>query len=130
MSLLAAIILVVFGFGLIAFTGTVFVRPTIAERFLALFASSVRTHFGEQMIRLLVGAALVVRSPAMWQAGLFRVIGWAVVVSSIALMCAPWKWHQRFAERVLPPLMRHLKLCALGPLVFGALLIYAIFAGG
>jgi hypothetical protein len=125
---LAGFVVVAFGLFLIAFTGVTFARPALAERFLSGFASSARTHYLEEVVRLVVGAALIVLSPVMWQPKLFSLIGWAVVVSSTALMCTPWRWHQRFAQRVLPTVLRHLKLSAVGPLVFGALLLYAVFA--
>jgi len=128
MNLVASVVIVAFGIFLIAFTGVTFAKPALAERFWRAFASSPQTHYTEQVIRLLVGAALVVLSSAMWQPGLFWLIGWGVVISSTALMCIPWQWHQRFAQRLVPTVVRHLRLCALGPLAFGALLIYAVLA--
>ena len=113
---------VAFGLSLIAFSGVAFAKPAIAERFLTAFASSARTHYVEQVVRLVVGAALVVRSPIMWQPGMFWLVGWAIVVSSAVLLCVPWQWHHRLGERVLPRLVRHLRLYAVGSFVFGALL--------
>ena len=130
MSVVAAIVVVAFGLVLIAFTGVVFARPAIAERFLRGFASSARTHYVEQVFRLLVGAALVVLSPAMWQPKMFWLVGWAIVVSSAALVCVPWQWHHRLGERLLPLLVRHLRLYAVGSFALGALLLYGVFAGG
>ena len=130
MSLVAAIVVVAFGILLISFTGVVLAKPAIAERFLMLFASSARTHYVEQVFRLLVGAALVVLSQAMWQPKLFWLVGWAIVGTSAALMCVPWQWHHRFGERVRPILVRHLRLYAVGSFAFGALLLYGVFAGG
>jgi len=130
MSLVAAFVIVAFGLLLIAFTGVAFAKPAVAERFLMRFASSARTHYLEQLFRLLIGAALVVRSPAMWQSNMFWLVGWAIVVSSAALICVPWRWHHRFAERLLPIVVRHLRLCAMGPFAFGALLLYGVLADG
>jgi len=130
MNLVAALVVFVFSLILIAFTGVVFAKPAVAERFLMRFASSARTHYIEQIFRLLIGAALVVLSPAMWMSNMFWLVGWAIVVSSAALMCVPWQWHHRFAKRVLPIVIRHLKLSAMGPFAFGALLLYGVFAGG
>jgi hypothetical protein len=104
-------------------------KPAIAERFLMLFASSARTHYVEQVSRVLIGAALVVRSPAMWQSRTFWVVGWAIVISSAALLCIPWQWHHRFGERMLPILVRHLRLYAVGAFALGALVLYGVFAG-
>ena len=129
MNVVAAIVVVAFGFVLIAFTGVVFAKPEIVERFLMRFASSARTHYVEQVFRLSFGAALVVLSPAMWQPKIFWLFGWAIVVSSAALMCLPWQWHHRFAERMRPTMFRHLRLYAVGTFAFGALVLYGVFFG-
>ena len=105
-------------------------KPAIAEGFLTAFASSARTHYVEQVVRLVVGTALVVRSPIMWQPKMFWLVGWAIVVSSAVLLCVPWQWHHRLGERVLPLLVRYLRLYAVASLAFGALLLYGVFAGG
>jgi hypothetical protein len=94
------------------------------------FASSARTHFVEQALRLLVGTSLIVLSPAMWQANVFRLIGWAIVVSSAALILVPWQWHHRLGERILPMIVRHLRLYAIGMFAFGAFLLYGVLAVG
>jgi hypothetical protein len=130
MSQVAAVVVVAFGLILISFTGVVFAKPAIAERLLRPFASSARAHYVEQVFRLLIGAALVVLSPAMWQPNMFWLIGWAIVISSAVLMCAPWQWHHRFGERVRPIFFRHLRVYGVGAFVFGALLLYGVFAGG
>jgi hypothetical protein len=129
MSQVAAVVVVAFGLLLIVLTGMTFAKPAIAERFLMRFASSARTHYVEQIFRLVIGAALVVLSPDMWRPTMFWLIGWAIVVSSAALMCVPWQWHHRFGERLLPMVVRHLRLYAVGSLAFGALLLYGVFAG-
>lgn len=129
MSVVAAVVVVAFGLCLVGFPGVAFAKPAIAGRFLTAFASSARAHYVEQVLRLIVGAALVVRSPAMWQPDMFRLLGWAIAVSSAVLLCVPWRWHRRFGERVLPLLVRHLKLYAAGSFVLGALLLYGVCAG-
>jgi hypothetical protein len=129
MSVVAAVVVVAFGLFLIALPGAAFAKPAIAERFLAAFASSARTHYIEQGFRLLIGAALVVRSPTMWQPRMFWLFGWAIVVSSALLMCVPWQWHHRLGQRVLPLLIRHLRLYAIGSFALGALVLYAVSAG-
>jgi hypothetical protein len=130
MSLLAGIVVVACGLFLIGLTWVVFAKPTLAERFFMSFASSARTHYVEQALRLLIGASLVVLSPAMWQANMFRLIGWAIVVSSAGLILIPWRWHHRFGEWVLPMIVRHMRLYAIGLFAFGALLLYGVFAAG
>jgi len=129
MSVVAAVVVVAFGLLLIGFTGVVFAKPAMAGGFLMRFASSARTHYAEQAFRLLVGAALVVLSPAMWQPRMFWLLGWAIVVTSAVLMCVPWQWHHRLGERMLPMLVRHVRLYAIGAFALGALLLYGVFAG-
>ncbi len=126
--LVATGVVVAFGLALIAFTGVAFGRPAIANSFLMRFASSARAHYTEQIVRIVVGAALVVGSPAMWQPNLFRLIGWAIVISSVALICTPWQWHDRLGVRLRPMLTRYLRLYAAGTLAFGVLLLYGVFA--
>jgi len=130
MSLLAGTVVVAFGLFLIGLSVSVFARPELAERFFMSFASSARAHYFEQVVRLLIGASLVVISPGMWQSMIFRTIGWAVVISSVALMLMPWRWHQRFAQRVLPTVVRHMRLFAVGLFAFGVLLLYGAFSAG
>src|SRR5579872_6163826 len=94
-------ILVAFGLFLVGLTVVVFAKPAVAERFFMSFASSARSHYTEQVVRLLVGASLITRSPSMWQPKVFWFVGWAIVLSSSVLMLAPWQWHRRFGEEVL-----------------------------
>jgi hypothetical protein len=128
MNLLAGIVVVAFGLFLVGVAGTVFARRALAERFLMSFASSARAHYVEQAFRLLIGASLILFSPAMRQPALFRFIGWAIVISSVALLLVPWRWHHRLGERVLPMVVRHMRLYALALLAFGVLLLYGVIS--
>lgn len=130
MTLLAGIVVVAGGLCLIGFTGLVFVTPVTAKRFVMSFASSARAHYVEQACRLLLGTSLVVRSPVMWQPNMFRLMGWAIVITSLVLLLMPWQWHHRFAQRVLPRLVRHMTLYAVGTFAFGCLLLYGVFFAG
>jgi hypothetical protein len=130
MTLLAGIVVVASGLALLAFTGVVFAKPALAERFLMSFASSARAHYVEMVFRLVVGTSLVVLSSTMWPTNVFRVIGWAIVSSSGALLLIPWRWHHRFGTRVLPTLIRHLRVYAVGVFAFGCLLLYGVFFAG
>jgi hypothetical protein len=125
-SLLASIAVVASGILLIGFAVTAYARPELAESFLMSFARSARAHYLEQTFRLVMGASIVVLSPTMWQTAVFSVLGWSLVVTSIALMLLPWKLHHRLGEHVLPKLVRHLKLFAVGVFAFGALLLFAV----
>lgn len=126
---LAELALVAFGLFLIGLACVAIAKPAIAERFLASFASSAKTHYTEQAFRLLIGASLVVLSPVMWQPDLFNIIGWIIVVSSMGLLLIPWQWHHRFGQRVIPLIVRYLGLYAMGLAGFGILLLLGVFLG-
>jgi hypothetical protein len=125
----AGAILVAFGLFLVGLTVVVFAKPAVAERFFTSFASSARAHYTEQIVRLLIGASLIVRSGVMWQPKVFWLVGWGIVVSSLVLILTPWRWHDRFGEEVRPMLIRHMKLFAVGLLAFGVSLIYGVLTG-
>src|SRR5580700_6106642 len=129
MSAVAGAILVAFGFFLIGLTVVVFAKPAVAERLFMAFASSARTHYTEQVVRLLIGAALIIRSGAMWQPKVFWLVGWGIALSLLVLILTPWQWHDRFGEEVRPRLIRHMKLFAVGLLAFGVSLIYGVGIG-
>jgi len=126
MNAVAGAILFAFGLFLVGLTVVVFAKPSVAERFFMSFASSARAHYTEQVVRLLIGASLVIRSAAMWQPKIFWFVGWAIVLSSLVLILTPWQWHHRFGEKVLPIVVRRMKLFAIGLFVFGVLLIYGV----
>jgi len=126
MNAFTGAILVAFGLFLVGLTVVVFAKPSVAERFFTSFASSARAHYTEQVVRLLIGASLIIHSAAMWQQKFFWFVGWAIVFSSLVLILTPWQWHHRFGEKVLPIVIRRMKLFAIGLLAFGVLLIYAV----
>ena len=128
-NVVAGVLLVAFGLFLVGLAIVVFARPALAERFFMSFASSARAHYTEQCVRLLIGASLIVRSAAMWQPKVFWFVGWGIVLSSLVLILTPWQWHHRFGEKVLPIVIRRMKLFAIGLLAFGVLLIYGVFTG-
>jgi hypothetical protein len=127
MNAVAGAILVAFSLFLVGLTVVVFAKPAVAERFFMSFATSARAHYTEQVVRLLIGTSLIIRSGAMWQPKIFGFVGWAIVFSSLVLILIPWQWHYRFGEEVRPMVIRHMKLFAVGLLAFGVLLIYGIF---
>ena len=129
MNVVAETIVVAFGLFLLGLTAVVFAKPAIAERFFMAFASSARTHYTEQIVRLLIGASLIIRSGAMWQPKVFWFVGWAIALSSLVLILTPWQWHHHFGEKVRPMLIRRMKVYAVGLLAFGVLIIYAVFTG-
>ena len=101
-------------------------RISLGGAWLDAVVALPRTHALEQVLRVVLGASLVICSPFMWSAAVFRLLGWAIVVSSTGLMLVPRQWHHRFGKRVLPLLIRHIRLYAIGTFAFGASILYAV----
>lgn len=118
--------MVAFGLGLIGLALVIAVKRLLAEGFLNLFASSARAHYTEQVSRLVVGTAMVIFSPSMWFSYAFQIFGWVMVVTTIGLLLMPWQWHHRFAERVMPLAIRHLKIYGVAAFALGAFILYSV----
>ena len=124
--MLAAAVVVGFCLFLIGLAGVIAATPSAAERFLKSFASSAMAHYTEQGLRLLVGAALVNFASSMWYPDLFRLFGWLIVVTAIGLLLIPWQWHHQFSTWVMPMVIRHMRLFALGAFALGAFILYSM----
>ena len=127
---LSGIVVVGFGLFLIGLAALIIAMPSRAERFLKGFASSAVTHYAEQALRLVVGAALVSFAGSMRYPELFNVFGWLIIVSTAGLLLIPWQWHNRFGTLVMPPVFRRMRLFALGACVLGAFILYCVSQAG
>jgi hypothetical protein len=91
-----------------------------------LEASNWRVQFIEQGLRVLAGAALIVRAPASKLPLAFEVAGWLLVVTSALIMIVPIRWHGAYGNwwvnRISPSLIRVLSPV---PAAVGAVIIYA-----
>jgi hypothetical protein len=105
------------------------IAPSVAKRFLHEFAGSATAHYTELLIRLMVGAALLIQAPKMLYAEVVSVFGWLLIATSAILLLFPWRWHQRFAARSVPQAMRFLPVIGVCALAFGILLIAALTRG-
>ena len=126
MKLLSGIIVVGFGLYLIGLAVVIASKPLLAERFLKSFASSARAHYTEQASRLIVGGAIIILAPSMWYPDLFQGFGWLIIITTVGLLLVPWQWHHKFAKWAIPLAIRHLRLCALGALALGTLILYGV----
>lgn len=124
MQLISGILVVLFGLSLIGLAAVAVIKPRRVERFLEAFASSARTHYTEQVVRLVVGTALVVYAPAMWYPRWFQFLGWLIVATSAGLLLVPWQWHHWFGKWAIPLAIRYLKLYAVAAFLLGALILY------
>jgi hypothetical protein len=100
--------------------------PSLAERFLRSFASSAPAHYTEQGLRVFVGAAIVNFASSMWYPELFRLFGWLIVVTAVGLLLIPWQWHHKLGTWVMPLVIRHMRLFALGACALGAFILYGV----
>jgi hypothetical protein len=124
--LLSGIVVAGFCLFLIGLAVVIAAKPSLAERFLRSFASSARAHYTEQGLRLLVGAAVVNFASSMWYPELFTVFGWLIVVTAVGLLLTPWQWHHKYGTWVMPLVIRHLRLFALGAFALGAFILYGV----
>jgi hypothetical protein len=79
----------------------------------------------EQGLRILAGAALIVRSPASKLPGLFAIAGWLLLITSVLVIVVPGRWHVAYGvwwfSKLTPGIVRAL---APVPAVVGGGLIY------
>lgn len=132
MSLIESIALVVVvsaGLYLLALGAASLLVPAWAGRFLLGFANSQTVHLLELFLRCVVGAALVVYAPRMFLSGAFHLFGWVLLVTTAGLLILPWRWHQRFARHVVPPVTRHMTSVGLVSLALGGLILAALVRG-
>ena len=45
---------------------------------------------------------MVIFAPSMWYADLFKLFGWLIVVTAVALLLLPWRWHYEFGKWAIP----------------------------
>ena len=125
MHLLSAIVVIIFGLFLVGLAVLVFVKPMQAERFLNLFASNARAHYIEQLLRLLVGGALVNYQSSMWLPAVFLIFGWVLVITAAGLLCIPWRWHHQFAKWAIPLAVQNLRWYGAGAFALGVFILFS-----
>lgn len=128
-DLLASAVIVAAGLYLIALGVGCFVQPNAAAAFLLGFAGSAFVHYRELALRLLVGAALVAKAAALPYPPLFNAFGWVLIVTSIAMVVVPWRWHRQFAQRAVPCALRYTKSLGVTSIVLGAALVASVVSG-
>lgn len=123
---LSGAVVTAFGLFLVGLAVVIVVAPSRAERFFRGFASSALTHYTEQAVRLIVGAAIVSFAGSMRHPEVFTLFGWLMLVSTAGLLLIPWQWHHKFSATVMPPVYRHIRLFAVGAFVLGAFVLYGV----
>ncbi|WP_420471753.1 hypothetical protein [Brevundimonas sp. FT23042] len=73
------------------------VRPRSALAALATMGGSPRIHFGEMIIRIIVGAALIGAAAPSRAPLILTVFGGFLIVSALVLMVLPRRWHHAYS---------------------------------
>lgn len=127
----ALIIVIVSGLWLVAVSFLMALRPRYCLQLIEkmtsnLAASSWRLQLTEQGLRIVAGAALIVRSPLSKLPAAFEVAGWCIVISSLLILALPIRYHASYGywlSRWLTPLM--LRVLSPVPALVGAGIVYA-----
>ncbi len=128
LNTLAAGVMALTGLFFLAFGTLALVQPQRVRDFLLGFAGSQRLHYFELAVRVLIGAAFVLRAPDTALPGLFTVFGWLLLITSAGLALLPWQLHRRFAAKSVPQALRVLPLLGLVALLAGAGVLYGLLA--
>ena len=103
--------------------------PDQANRFLLSFAATPIVHYIELLVRLAVGASLVVYAPNMFAADAVSIFGWILLITTAILLVLPWRWHHFFAQRAVPRATRYIGAIGVCSLALGLSLLAAIIYG-
>jgi len=131
MQTVSLVVVAASGLWLVAISFLMALRPRyclqVFERMTAsLAATNWRLQLTEQGLRILAGAALIVRSPLSKLPLAFDVAGWCVVITSLLILALPIRWHASYGDfwcRWLTPLALRV-LCPI-PAIVGAGIVYA-----
>jgi hypothetical protein len=74
----------------------IFWKPDTAKRFLKFFASSAKSYYTEQVLRLIAGSAMDSFSFGMKSSLFFEYFGLLIVATAIFLLLILWQWHYKF----------------------------------
>ena len=124
--LLSGSVMVIFGLYLISLLGITIFNKAIAVSYFSSFASSARAHYLEQVLRLIVGLAMLSFSKSMLYAQFFQLFAWIIIISTIVLILIPWTWHNKLGKRVIPLTIKNLKFYAVSASVFGVFILYCV----
>lgn len=106
-------------------------RAPAVKKYLLAHASTPLAHYLELSLRLVCGWAILTCSPHMLAPGLFQKVGWVILITTAVLLILPWRLHRRFAKWSVPKATQHMNLIAIGSMLGGLILAYAlVFVSG
>jgi len=128
MEVLAGIITALFGLYLTSLFAIALVKKKSAINYFSSFASSAKSHYLEQFLRLTMGIGLIISSNNMMLSELFRILGLTLMMTSIVLLITPWKWHYKFGLWAIPLVIKNVYLYTLSASLLGILILYCLIA--
>ena len=128
MKIVAGIITLLFGLSLITLLIITLLNKKFATTFLSSFASSAKTHYIEQLLRLIAGLGVLTYSDSMLLPDLFGIFGWVLTATSALLVIMPWKWHNKFGKKAMPFVIRNLILYAVSASILGLVIVYCVIS--
>jgi len=124
--------IIVLGGAWLVFVGLLMaVRPAYCSCLFATLSAKLETadrriDLVEQLLRLVVAVALIVRSPSSKMPMLLSTFGWMILISSLIILALPVRWHGAFGRwwspKLTPATIRTLSFV---PLIAGPGLVYA-----
>jgi|GEM_PF-1201528 len=97
--------------------------PDQFGKFLLAFAQTSRLHFAELALRLVVGVSFLVCWPFMQWGGVFRVVGWVLIITTLIMVLVPWQKHREFACWAVPKALSYTSAVGVCSLVMGSFVV-------
>ena len=125
-TILSGTVIVLFGLYLVSLLILTILRKEDAVSYFSSFASSAKAHYLEQVLRLIVGIAMLTYSKSMLYEHVFQIFAWTLILSTIVLLFIPWTWHNKLGKWVIPVTIRNLKFYALSAALLGGFILYCV----
>lgn len=127
LSFFAQFILVLFALWLLVVSYVAIFHPVKAKSHIEKFGSTPLIHFGEHVLRSIVGLAFLGAASATSYTLAFKLIGAVLIATSFLIMILPRRWHHAYAKywgKTLSPMI--VRLCGFLTIGAVALLVRAL----
>ena len=124
MELLAKSITIFFGLYLIFLFIMVLFKKEKAINFFSSFASSAKTHYIEQTLRMLAGIGVFFYSEKMIYPIIFKYFSYLLICVSVLLFLTPWKLHNKYGEWAIPLTIKYIFVYALFAFILGTFIVF------
>lgn len=124
--ILSRIIITVFGLFIAGVGVLQAFKPARALSILTQAGSTNLINYGELLIRMIPGGALIIYAPFSRLQDIFFYLGWILVITSVVLILIPRRIHHQYAllcASLLPP--SRMRFLAPASILYGCVLIYA-----